>query len=273
MPSVNDPIAAVDEADAQGETAALFADIRNTLGVPVVNLVWRHLATLRDGLAWAWGAVRPFYASGAAAREGAALLAELALPPLPRWSRAALRDAGVDAAAESTIVTVFDGYNRSNAMNLVALAALSVRLREPVRGPAVGGGAVARRGPAGCRGAVVPPAAAVAPPAIDGAMPSLLAFAQLAPATADLVHALDALGGGGPVRIPASMYRHLAHWPGFLRLARELLVPLDEDGRLATLSAAARLVARRRRTGERRSSPAGRRPRRGDARRRRAGPA
>ena len=45
---MNDPFPAVVEASATGETADLFADIRATVGVRVVNLVWRHLATL-DG--------------------------------------------------------------------------------------------------------------------------------------------------------------------------------------------------------------------------------
>ncbi|MGB1006333.1 MAG: hypothetical protein ACPGVX_04115, partial [Thalassobaculaceae bacterium] len=60
-----DPIAAIPEAEATGDTAALFADIRATLGLPVVNLVWRHLATIPGGLPWTWDQVKPFYVSGA----------------------------------------------------------------------------------------------------------------------------------------------------------------------------------------------------------------
>ena len=56
-----DPIAAIPEAEATGDTAALFADIRATLGLPVVNLVWRHLATIPGGLPWTWDQVKPFY--------------------------------------------------------------------------------------------------------------------------------------------------------------------------------------------------------------------
>ena len=62
-----DPVAAITDAQARGEIAALYADIRATLGVPVVNLVWRHLATIEGALPWAWGAVRPAYRSGAVA--------------------------------------------------------------------------------------------------------------------------------------------------------------------------------------------------------------
>ena len=46
-----DPFPAIAEAAATGETAELFADIRATVGVRVVNLVWRHLATIDGALA------------------------------------------------------------------------------------------------------------------------------------------------------------------------------------------------------------------------------
>ena len=59
-----DPIPAVSEAEARGDGARLFDDIRQVLGVPVVNLIFRHLATLPGGLAGSWGALRPLYASG-----------------------------------------------------------------------------------------------------------------------------------------------------------------------------------------------------------------
>ena len=54
-----DPVAAISEAGATGEIAALYGDIRATLGVPVVNLIWRHLATFPGALPWAWQSLRP----------------------------------------------------------------------------------------------------------------------------------------------------------------------------------------------------------------------
>ena len=45
---MSDPVAAVTEAEASGETAEIFADIRAVYGVSVVNLIWRHLATFPD---------------------------------------------------------------------------------------------------------------------------------------------------------------------------------------------------------------------------------
>ena len=62
---MSDPVVAITERDATGVTAAIYADIRAVLGVGVVNLIWRHLATMPGALPWAWETVRPLYVSGA----------------------------------------------------------------------------------------------------------------------------------------------------------------------------------------------------------------
>ena len=93
-----DPVPAIAEADATGEIAALYADIRATLGVPVVNLIWRHLATFPGGLSWAWRSLKPLYASGAIAAEAAALRAGLSVPALAGLSRPTLAAAGLSNA-------------------------------------------------------------------------------------------------------------------------------------------------------------------------------
>jgi hypothetical protein len=49
---MTNPVPAITEAAATGETAAIFADIRQVLGVDVVNLIWRHLATIEGALPW-----------------------------------------------------------------------------------------------------------------------------------------------------------------------------------------------------------------------------
>src|SRR5258707_12282242 len=80
---MSDPVPAIAEASATGAVAEIFADIRRVLGVEVVNLIWRHLATIPGALLWAWGMLRPLYVNGSIAAEAAALRAELDLPPLP----------------------------------------------------------------------------------------------------------------------------------------------------------------------------------------------
>ena len=68
---MSDPVPAIAEAAATGATAEIFADIRHVLGVEVVNLIWRHLATIPDALPWAWGMLRPLYADGTIADRSA----------------------------------------------------------------------------------------------------------------------------------------------------------------------------------------------------------
>jgi hypothetical protein len=80
---MSDPVPAITEAAATGETAAIFAGIRQVLGVDVANLIWRHLATMDGALPWAWQALRPLYADGSVIGQATALRRDLALPPMP----------------------------------------------------------------------------------------------------------------------------------------------------------------------------------------------
>ena len=91
---MSDPVPAITEAAATGETAAIFADIRQVLGVDVVNLIWRHLATMDGALPWAWQALRPLYADGSVIGQATALRRDLALPPMPPIQAEVLRGAG-----------------------------------------------------------------------------------------------------------------------------------------------------------------------------------
>ena len=125
----DDPIPAISEADARGDVHRLFKDIRQVLGVPVVNLIFRHLATLPGCLGWSWGVLRPLYASGQVVDAADRLGTSLPLPTVGPGSRESLRRDGVDAGGERAIGRILDYYNRSNAMNLVALTGLLDWLR------------------------------------------------------------------------------------------------------------------------------------------------
>jgi hypothetical protein len=59
------------EADARGEIAEIFADIRIVRGTCVVNPIWRHLATVPGALPWTWATVCPLYLGRRAARHAA----------------------------------------------------------------------------------------------------------------------------------------------------------------------------------------------------------
>jgi len=219
-----DPIPAVSEADARGDIARLFEDIRQVLGVPVVNLIFRHLAALPGGLAWSWGILRPLYASGRVADAADRLGKSLPLPAVTPVSRESLRHAGVDAPAERAIARVLDSYNRSNAMNLVALTGLLewLRVRAAAR-PAAAHSEPAPRPSPGGFGA-------------GERLPPLLALGDMDEVTRAMVFDLNTFGERGDGHVLASMYRHLAHWPGYLELAAGLLRPFHVDGELERLA-------------------------------------
>ncbi|MEQ9122368.1 MAG: hypothetical protein RIM80_07370, partial [Alphaproteobacteria bacterium] len=128
MTASADPVPAIAEAAATGEVSDIFADIRAVTGVGVVNLVWRRLAVTDGALPFAWGAVRPAYVSGRVAAEARAFRRQLHPPALPLLPKAALAAAGVDTLGLSSIRAILQSYDRTNAMNLIGLGALRVRL-------------------------------------------------------------------------------------------------------------------------------------------------
>jgi hypothetical protein len=212
-----DPVPSIAEADATGEIADLYADIRQSLGMPFVNLVWRNLASVPGGLKWSWTTMKPLYQQGAVYVEARYLRDNQTLPSVPTLPGAALRAVGVDAAAEVSIRAAIDGYDRGNPLNIVTFSALMSRLR-------------------GEKPTAPPPepvdAGREAP--VVGETPKMLNFDQMDPVAADLVRAVNLLGARGHAReVQVSLPRNLAHWPGFLSLYWSILAPLHDDGRLA----------------------------------------
>jgi len=200
---VSDPFPAVAEAAATGEIADLFTDIRTTVGVRVVNLVWRHLATMEGALPCAWTAVKPLYQQGMADAAAVGFRRGMTLPRLGALSGE--QPASVDAVLAS--------YDHSNTINLFALGALAAWLR----------GEVAPLGAPESRPRL---------PAPDVALPRLASQEDVTPETWARVLRLNRFGDGPQPLILASMYRHLAHAPAFLVQVEEVLAPVDADGSL-----------------------------------------
>ena len=223
-----DPVEAVTEADADAAIATIFADIRDTLDVGVVNLIWRHLATMPGALEWVWSALKPLYLGPAPAaandvRRG------VVMPAITRFSPDTLAAAGLDAEAQAGIRNILDSYYHTNALALVALSAFLSSVedgqREPARASTDADAGTART-----------------PHRI--ALPRLTPISEMPPPVARLVDELNSFGEDSDTALVASMYRHLSHWPSYLALTRTLLAPLDRSGDLH------RLVAGTRRLGE-----------------------
>jgi hypothetical protein len=213
-----DPFPSIGEAAATGETADLFADIRATVGVRVVNLVWRHLATIDGALPWAWTAVKPLYLQGMADCAAVRFRESMVLPKL----------GSLAGAQPKSVDDVLASYDHSNTINLFALGALVAWLR-------------------GETADVGTPETGARLPAPDVVLPKLASAEDVAPDIWALVLRLNSFGDPHQV-ILASMYRQLAHAPNFLRRIEAALAPVEGDGSLAQAIAANRRDAHERAT-------------------------
>ena len=135
-------MAEISEREAQGEIAALYGDIRRSLGVGMVNLIYRHMAARPGVLPWAWGVLRPQFANGAVASEAEALGAGIDAGSIAATPREAWFAAGLNDHSLRTVRGIVDAYNRANLANLVAIGALAAFLEDggaarPARAPDV----------------------------------------------------------------------------------------------------------------------------------------
>ncbi len=220
-----DPVTAIDESSAVGDTATLFADIRRTMGIPLVTSIWRGLAGMDDSLALAWTAAKPIYESG---EPESALKRAIAATGLSRPEPLApttLACAGLTENEIASARAVIAAYNRSNGLNLMALAAF---VASPVTAVAAA------------------PAASVAatrptwPP-----LPPLLPREAIPADTWDMIRHVNGFGSSGIDAGVATLWRHLAHWPALLALIHGAFAPLQSRGlideantRLVALAAA-----------------------------------
>jgi hypothetical protein len=216
-------VPSVSEAAATGEIAAIYSDIRNTLGTSVVNLIWRNLATMPGALQWTWSAVRPLYI-GPAVLHAEAVRRTLDLPKVPPLSADALIAAGIGQTELKDIRTILDSYHHTNALALVVLTALLERY-DP--GPTV----------------AVQPSDTVSPAAHTELSP-LPPMASLPSEVQRLIEELNEFGADPAPLLIASMYRHLAYWPPYLGIVRTLLIPSQADGSLNALTRSARALGR-----------------------------
>ncbi|MBT7666351.1 MAG: hypothetical protein HN608_15645, partial [Rhodospirillaceae bacterium] len=209
-----DPVSAIAEDAATGETAEIFADIRATMEIPLITSIWRTLYDVPGGLAPAWKLAKPIYETGQPAAALARVVAQADLPVPAPLVPGQLACAGVSVDDLGAIRAIVDAYNRSNGMNMVALTAVVVP-------------------PAGSTFGDPGPADAV-PDAPDWPeLRPLLGQEDIAPTAWQLLNQIRHLGSQGAPKdnaVLATLWRHLAHWPGLLALIQTGFAPLREDG-------------------------------------------
>lgn len=218
MPDTTDMLAELPEAQAGGEIRRVYTEIRRWSAVPMVALIYRHLATMPGVLEWAWSVVRPAMESGELPQRAWQLAAEATIPHVPTIPRAALRTIGITSDDEVAIGAVLDAYNRANPVNILIVRCLAQHLRDDA--PATGAHL---------------PRPVWLPPFAPAPLPTMVNPAAM---NADLRSLLllltDRTDGLAPSPLLPSLYRHLAHWPAMLAFAGVLVPP-----QFATIDASA----------------------------------
>ena len=214
------------EGEATGTSAAIYADLKHLGGVPMVALIFRHLATRPGVLEWAWEAMGPAWRTGQLQESAWRIARETHLGAVAAIPPAALPALGVDAAGHTAIRDVLVAYNRANPENMLSVLCL-LRLFD------------------GARRSVPLAQRDWAPPAAPGPLLPMIDVEAMSTEMSALLDVVAAPGEPGGARVIQSLYRHLAQRPAFLALAVTLLRQRFDDGSIAksTASVVARMNA------------------------------
>ncbi len=202
-------LAELPESQASGAVGRVYAQIKRLSGVPMVALIYRHLATIPGALEWSWDLLEPSLRAGTLQQQAWQHASAALIPRRATIPRAALRAVGIGAADERAIAAVLDAYGRANPVNIMVVRCLALHLAGEVQ--------------ASPGTAALPP---WQPPPSPDPLPPMIDPAAMTPAVRDLVLLLTDRGASGaPSTLWPSLYRHLAHWPAFLGFAGVLVPP------------------------------------------------
>ena len=228
-------IPTLSEKEADPAVTAIFEDIKQTLEVPFVNLIWRHLATIPGGLSTTWSLAKPLYASQLL-NEGARSLREQTqlFKTLTPWPEAVLANLGITPQDKKEILFLLEDYGHANSRALLVLLylhrSLSVHLQtestqqRPLSNTPTQIDPLSRR--TEHRERVIKPAR------------PLPAVSEMSAQVATLVKTLNTFGTIKQGPAEPSLYRHLSYWPSFLAAFWLAVEPLERQGLLASETAA-----------------------------------
>ena len=207
--------------DAKGNIKLIYQAIENALGVRLVNLVYRHLATVPGTLEWSWGIVSEPFQNGVFAARASALTADLFIPEFNRLaaSKNCVPGRWLDGDDRRRICETLDAYNRANPMNAISLRVISLALQN--------GRPAQFRAPKSLR---------------SQSLPDLLPLASLEGLPPEVMSVLNTLAhhtAGKATQIVPSLYRHFVEWPKFLEELGVWLELMSEEGTIDVISSRA----------------------------------
>ena len=214
-----DPVSVTDEATASGRTAEIFEDIRATMCIPILTSIWRALASWDDCLERTWSNVKPIYVSRLPELILPEFLSQIALSTPKFKIEERVSTANLSRTDLLDIQQIVNAYNRSNTLNLLALAAY------------------------------ITPASEGAPLVLDASFQNqtsiplkpLLPRLEITDQNWRHVCEANTLGTGVTSNVSSSqhvatLWRHLAYWPSFLSLIYEGFLSQQVSGAIDAMS-------------------------------------
>lgn len=223
-----DSIHTISEKEAVPGVAAIFKDIKETLGVPFVNLIWRHLATIPGGLEMTWSLAKPLYSSTILSASARALREQTKLvDTLSPWPPSVREALGLSLKDKGEIVLLLEDYGHANSRALLILSYLHASMSAQVTS-----GRKSDLKPVMSSGLIDPLARLD-----EKSMPikparPLPATAELTAEMVTLIKILNTFGEPMPSPAEPSLYRHLSYWPSFLAAFWLAVEPMERQGLL-----------------------------------------
>ena len=208
-----DPVSALDENEAVGAIADIFLDIRHTMKIPLVTSIWRGLADIDNSLETIWAMAKPIYQTEKVEKKLKAIISKIVLPLPSPLEDDELKNCELTRQDWEQISIILKAYNRSNGMNMVALHAM-IKLNFPKV-------SVNNKSNEKINWPI---------------LPKLMHREQIDDNTWDLICDVNSLcAPNGKKSHVATLWRHLAHWPTFLRIINKKLKSLNETDKLQSL--------------------------------------
>jgi len=214
------------DAEVPSDILAIYQELRRLMGLPLVPLLYRHLATLPGVLQEAWHSLAPLMRTGRLQDAAWEIARKVDIDPPLRLEPLALEVVGVDRNACSEITRLLDGYNRANPISILAVSCLAARIASPPSPM------------------LTQPARPWTPPRPLTNLPPMTPLTEIPPRLLRLIEDLRVNGKQAPQRMVPSLYRHLTQWPGFLGMTHALLRPGILNGSLEREAARVRNAMR-----------------------------